>query len=69
MTTFHGRACFGVYSDRDALPDVGALAQEIDRSITELLEEAEARPPRSADTRAKRFWKDGRRPDRVRGRS
>jgi len=69
MTTIHGRACFGVYADRDALPDVGALAQEIDRSIAELLEEAEARPPRSADTRAKRFWQDGRRPDRVRGRS
>ncbi len=68
MTTVHGQACFGIYADREALPDVGALAREIDGAISELLAEAQARPPRSAETRDKRFWKDGRRADRLQGR-
>ena len=38
MTTFHGQACFGVYADRQALPDVGALAHDIDQAIAELME-------------------------------
>ncbi len=31
-------ACFGIYVDREALPDADQLAQDIDRAITELLE-------------------------------
>jgi hypothetical protein len=37
MTTVHGRACFGVYADREALPDADTLAHDIDDAITELL--------------------------------
>ncbi len=37
MITVHDQACFGVYADRQALPDVKALAQDIDDAITELL--------------------------------
>ena len=37
MTTVRDRACFGVYADREALPDVGMLARDIDDAITELL--------------------------------
>jgi WS/DGAT/MGAT family acyltransferase len=37
MTTVHGRACFGVYTDREALPDADVLAQDIDDAVTELL--------------------------------
>lgn len=37
MTTVGNRACFGVYADREALPDVEELAQHIDRAIAELL--------------------------------
>jgi diacylglycerol O-acyltransferase / wax synthase len=37
MTTVHDQACFGVYSDREALPDVDMLARDIDDAITELL--------------------------------
>jgi diacylglycerol O-acyltransferase len=37
MTTIHDQACFGVYADRQALPDVDVLARDIDRAITELL--------------------------------
>jgi hypothetical protein len=37
MTTIHDQACFGVYADRQALPDVDILARDIDRAITELL--------------------------------
>jgi diacylglycerol O-acyltransferase / wax synthase len=37
MTTVHDRACFGVYADREALPDVDVLACHIDEAIGELL--------------------------------
>ncbi|MCW3017926.1 MAG: Diacylglycerol O-acyltransferase [Solirubrobacterales bacterium] len=37
MTTIGERACFGVYADREALPDAGALAADIDDALTELL--------------------------------
>jgi diacylglycerol O-acyltransferase / wax synthase len=37
MTTVHDQACFGVYADRQALPDVELLARDIDDAITELL--------------------------------
>ena len=45
FTTVAGRACFGLYADRDALPDAEALATHLDVSIEELLE-------RSADREA-----------------
>ncbi len=37
MTSIGERACFGVYADREALPDAGALADDIDNALTELL--------------------------------
>jgi WS/DGAT/MGAT family acyltransferase len=37
MITVHDQACFGVYADRQALPDVNMLAQDIDDAVTELL--------------------------------
>jgi diacylglycerol O-acyltransferase len=37
MTTIGERACFGVYADREALPDAGALAADIDDALSELL--------------------------------
>jgi diacylglycerol O-acyltransferase / wax synthase len=37
MLTVHDQACFGVYADRQALPDVSVLAQDIDDAVTELL--------------------------------
>jgi diacylglycerol O-acyltransferase / wax synthase len=42
MTTVCDRACFGVYADREALPDARALAQDIDDAISELLSDARA---------------------------
>jgi diacylglycerol O-acyltransferase / wax synthase len=62
MTTINGRACFGVYSDREALPDAGLLAGCIDTAIGELLASAHslstsmarvstARVARTADAR------------------
>jgi diacylglycerol O-acyltransferase / wax synthase len=35
MTTIRDQACFGVYADRESLPDI--LAHDIDQAITELL--------------------------------
>ncbi len=37
MVTVHDQACFGIYADREALPDVDMLAQDIDEAVTELL--------------------------------
>jgi diacylglycerol O-acyltransferase / wax synthase len=37
MTTVGERACFGVYADREALPDADALARRIDEAVGELL--------------------------------
>ena len=37
MTTVRDRACFGVYADREALPDARLLAHDIDEAISELL--------------------------------
>lgn len=37
MLTVNDQACFGVYADRQALPDVNLLAQDIDDAVTELL--------------------------------
>ncbi len=38
MTNVGDLACFGIYVDREALPDADQLAHDIDRAITELLE-------------------------------
>jgi len=38
MTTIGERACFGVYADREALPDASSLAGDIDAALGELLE-------------------------------
>jgi diacylglycerol O-acyltransferase len=37
MTSICGRACFGVYADREAIPDAQILAQDIDMAVDELL--------------------------------
>jgi diacylglycerol O-acyltransferase / wax synthase len=38
MTTVNGHAFFGLYADRQSLPDADRLAESIDDSIDELLE-------------------------------
>ena len=40
MTTVRDQACFGVYVDREAMPDADMLARDIDQAITELLTQA-----------------------------
>ncbi len=37
MVTVGDQACFGVYADRETMPDVNMLAQDIDDAIAELL--------------------------------
>jgi diacylglycerol O-acyltransferase len=37
MTTVKDRACFGLYADREALPDADRLAEGVDASVDELL--------------------------------
>jgi hypothetical protein len=43
VTTVMGRACFGLYADRRALPDADDLARALEREIDEL-RQASARP-------------------------
>jgi diacylglycerol O-acyltransferase / wax synthase len=40
MTTVGERACFGIYADREVLPDAATLAGDIDAAVSELLEQA-----------------------------
>jgi WS/DGAT/MGAT family acyltransferase len=47
MTTVCDTACFGIYADPQTLPDVDALAADIDDAIAELLARTHARPTRS----------------------
>src|ERR1700691_2741049 len=37
MTSVRDRACFGIYADREAIPDAGRFARDIDAAIGELL--------------------------------
>ena len=37
MTTVRDLACFGVYADRETLPDADRLARDIDDAIAELV--------------------------------
>ena len=48
FTTVAGRACFGLYADRDALPDADALAVHLDVAIEELIELSREREPARA---------------------
>ena len=48
FTTICDEACFGLYADREALPDADVIALDIDTSIDELLECAAVREPAAA---------------------
>ena len=37
MTSVCDRACLGIYADREAVPDAGRLARDVDTAISELL--------------------------------
>ena len=49
VTSYDGGVCFGIVSDRDAIPDADVLAQCIEESLAELVDSAQ-----SSDTRAPR---------------
>jgi len=51
MVTVSGRACFGIYADRGALPDAHLLAGDVDFALEELLARAERRPVDAARPR------------------
>lgn len=46
MITVGDKACFGIYADRDMLPDLQGLAGDIDHAVDELLARARTTPPR-----------------------
>lgn len=41
MTSVCDRACFGIYADREAIPDADDFARDVDAAITELLASAD----------------------------
>jgi WS/DGAT/MGAT family acyltransferase len=43
MTSVRDRACFGIYVDREAIPDADDFARDVDAAITELLASADQR--------------------------
>ncbi len=43
MTSVRDRACFGIYADREAIPDAEHFARDIDAAITELVSSAGCR--------------------------
>ena len=43
MTSVRDRACFGIYADREAIPDADDFARDVDAAITELLTSADRR--------------------------
>lgn len=45
FTSVAGRACFGLYADRAALPDADELAAHLDVSLEELLERSRDHEP------------------------
>ncbi|MGH2745511.1 MAG: wax ester/triacylglycerol synthase family O-acyltransferase [Thermoleophilaceae bacterium] len=49
FTTVAGGAYFGLYADRDALPDADALAADLDASLNELLERSGAAAPKQPE--------------------
>jgi hypothetical protein len=40
MTTVRDLACFGIYADRETLPNAEGLARDIDEALAELLARA-----------------------------
>jgi diacylglycerol O-acyltransferase len=48
VTTVGDLACFGLYADREALPEIDALAASIDAALDELLDRAEDPSPEAA---------------------
>jgi diacylglycerol O-acyltransferase len=52
FTTVGGRAFFGVYADRDSIPDPGRLAGDLGHALDELIELAPADRPRRAGAAA-----------------
>jgi diacylglycerol O-acyltransferase / wax synthase len=38
MTTIHGQACFGLYADQQALPDLDRLAHHLETALDELVD-------------------------------
>lgn len=42
ITSYHGKVCFGLNADRDAMPDLDVLGQCIEDSLSELAQEGAA---------------------------
>jgi hypothetical protein len=44
VMSYDGRICWGIVADRDVVPDLGTLADDVDGALAELREAAPARP-------------------------
>ena len=53
LTSYNGAVCFGLNADRDAMSDLGVLAQCIPDALAELVESAEQAPMKPERRRRK----------------
>jgi hypothetical protein len=49
VMSYNGQLGFGMMADYDALPDLGVVAEGLEKSIAELMQAAEAASPQSAE--------------------
>ena len=52
--SYDGRVCWGLVADRDGVPDLAALARDVDAAFEELREAAKERRQPSPVSRARR---------------
>jgi len=62
VMSYDGRMCWGMVADRDVVPDLGALARDVEAAWAELREAAVKRPPTEPKLRSRKRVESKRRP-------
>jgi WS/DGAT/MGAT family acyltransferase len=52
--SYDGKMCWGMVGDRDVVPDLGALARDVEAALAELREAAAKRPPAEPKMRSRK---------------
>jgi len=54
VMSYDGRMCWGIVADRDVVPDLGALAYDVEAALAELREVAASQPPAEPKMRSRK---------------
>jgi WS/DGAT/MGAT family acyltransferase len=54
VMSYDGRMCWGIVADRDVVPDLAALAHDVEAALAELREAAASRPPAEPKMRSRK---------------